>query len=172
MSVSSSPVNLSLFDPEIRLTEMKDSLEHLETVDGLTYRQSLALESLCNRELGESYTTIAERAGVSRTTFWRYMENPVFMAEFQKRVRMEFRGARMMVAHALINSAISGDNGAQKLFWQLSGLLQESIELTGEQRNIERSTIDPETLSPEAREMLLREIGPRLIGSGTTDKED
>jgi hypothetical protein len=81
------------------------------------------------------------------------MEYAPFMEEFQRRVRM----------------AVSGDAPSQKLFWQLSGLLSETIEVnTGPARNIEmETTVDVDKMSPEARKMLLEEI--KLAGKGSSE---
>lgn len=170
------PSDVSVFvDPNDELSQPKTEFLgtqklHYDTSNRqLTPRMIVALEALVSRDVDETYESIAQRGGVSRNTLYRYMDDPAFMAEYQRRVRMEFRGVRMQVAKKLISQAVQGDAQSQRLYWQLSGMLSETIEFnTGPPRNIESSaTLDIDKMSPEARRVLLEEI--KLAGSGVSE---
>lgn len=124
----------------------------------LSPRQVRALECLVSQEPDETYANVAKRAGISRAQLYRYMSNSTFYAIYNQRIRDEFRAARMQITRTLIRNARQGDVQSQRLYFQLSGLLTETIELTNSARNIETATLDPESLSPELRETLLKAI--------------
>lgn len=127
----------------------------------LSPRQIKALECLVSQGPDETYQSVADRAGIHRATLYRYMDDPLFFALYNQRIRNEFRMARLAVSQALIRNARTGDVQSQRLYYQLSGLLTETVEIAaeGKGQNIESmQTIDPDSLSPEAREILWKEV--------------
>lgn len=141
-----------------------------------TGKQLLALELLATRDPDMSLGKIAEQAGMSRSTLWRLLKNETFYYELQLRVRDLSRAWMGAVMKGLVKQAAKGDSGCQRVYWQLAGKLQESIEVTREKRGIETATIDPDKLSPELREELWRQLSSgniiKTIGSGETESTE
>lgn len=137
--------------------------EH-ETANGpresvrLTNKQLLALEAIATRTPDESMSDVAQRAGISRTTLWRYMSDDTFYIALQLRVRNVSRSFMPAIMKGLCIAAAKGDAGCQRIYWQLAGKLQESIEVTTQRRGVENATINVDNLPSEMREELLKQI--------------
>lgn len=134
-------------------------MAHKDSKRELSTTQERALHALVTRQPEEKMESVAERAGVSRRTLYRYLEDDIFYRKFQNELRMLFRGARFTVANALLDSATRGNPQNQKLYWQLTGLLSERLDVnvdpTKNNPSVETVMIDPETLTPEMRAALL-----------------
>lgn len=146
-------------------------------IDGqFTTKQLLVLELLVTRPPDVTLGQIAEQAGISRTTLWRLLKNEAFNYELQLRVRDLSRSWMGAIMLGLVKQAAKGDAGCQRIYWQLAGKLQESIEVTREKRGIETATIDPDKLSPELREELWRQLSSgniiKTIGNGETESTE
>ena len=139
-----------------------DELRAVTSVD-LNLQQLQAVEALVSREISETLDQVAERAGVTRMTLYRYLQQPEFVAEFRKRVEDELGAHRARVAAALVEGATSASQGQasmQRIYWQRLGELVERREHSGPGGGpIEtRSTVDVSKLSTETLERLRDEL--------------
>lgn len=114
----------------------KPQAESLQAVtdSSLTPQQIRGVESLVARGIDESMEDVAQRAGVTRMSMWRWMQLPEFMAEYRARVEAELGSHRARVAHALVQGAITpgpGQAAMQKIYWQRLGELSDKHEVSG-----------------------------------------
>jgi hypothetical protein len=105
-----------------------------ESVTGadLSSRELVAIESLVARGAKETLADVAERAGVTVRTLYRYMQQDAFVGELRKRIEDELGGARARVAAALIKGAImpgKGQAAMQKIYWQRLGELIDKRQI-------------------------------------------
>lgn len=128
------------------------------TDDSLSPKQVVALECLLTQTVDETLESVAARAGVSRTTLYRYLQDETFNTEFRSRVSAEFKRRRALVAKALMEGAIAngpGQAAMQKLYWQMLNEIKDSVEITGKDGSaievsstsvVSLSDLSPETL--------------------------
>ena len=117
----------------------------------LSPRQVQAAVALASRQIGETLADVAERAGVTPRTLYRYLQSEDFIVEFRKRVEDELGSERAKVAGALVRGACwpgAGQAAMQKIYWQRLGELIEKGEISGPGGNpiiarIERVIVDP-----------------------------
>lgn len=62
----------------------------------------------------ESYTAIAEMAGISFTTFWKYRSNEEFMKEYHKRCQQRFKELENKAMRQLESQIDKGNFAAVK----------------------------------------------------------
>lgn len=137
-------------------------------------QQELVLDLLVNKTKGETMQHIAEKAGVARMTIWRWLQNPLFKAEYVSRVESELGSHRALVAQALVAGALRpgiGQAAMQKLYWQKLGEVTDKVELTGKDGGpIEVATVSLQSLSPSAKREIItileRERALKQLTSG------
>ena len=150
---------------------------HLEQVLGmsesvtsgdLSARAVKAAATLASRRIHETLADVAERAGVTPRTLYRYMQKPAFVTEFRKRVEDELGTERGKVAAALVKGACNpgqGQAAMQKIYWQRLGELIEKGEISGPGGGpIETSTIDLSKLSTGTLRKVRKELGEKAGG--------
>ena len=76
-------------------------------------RQNRVLETWLNNP-NDTYTAIAEKAGISFTTFWKYRSNDEFMVEYHKRCQQRFKELENKAMLQLENQVDKGNFAAVK----------------------------------------------------------
>jgi len=165
------------------------NLKRDETDETFTRRQLLALDCLVDRRPDETLTEVGKRAGISRVTLYRYLNDPEFHREYRARVAAELTSQRSRMANALIKGGVTpgpGQASLQKIYWTMLGELRDTLEVTGKDGgpiDINVQPIPLDKLSPEGLTKILAILedelgagfageGARLIGSGATDAID
>lgn len=94
-----------------------------------------AIQALVTASPGEPMHVTAKRAGVSKVTLWRYLQDNEFQRKFSDAVIQTLKSKQGQVAKSLVDGALRVGNGQgqlQKLYWQLLGKLVERHEVSGE----------------------------------------
>lgn len=92
----------------------------------LSPEQSLAVDLIVEEQLTSSWEEIRAKVGVSRVTFYRWRRQPEFKNEVTKRSRLLVREHLPTAYQALILKVAKGDIPALKLFFELTGEMQEA----------------------------------------------
>lgn len=78
-----------------------------------------------------SITEVCSRAGISRNTFYRWMDNPDYRDYINKLIDSYTDSENANIWKALINKAVSGDVAAQKLYFELKDKYRNKVEMSG-----------------------------------------
>jgi AcrR family transcriptional regulator len=70
-----------------------------------TVKQVHALHALLSQEVSESMASVAQRAGVSRNTIYRYLKEDAFAAEYRRLTLLEVRGHYAPLMKAIMKGA-------------------------------------------------------------------
>lgn len=92
----------------------------------LTPEQSLAVDVIVDCQLTHTWEEIRAECGVSRATLSRWRKQPEFRNEVTKRSRLLVREHLPTAYQALILKVAKGDIPALKLFFELTGEMQEA----------------------------------------------
>ncbi len=92
----------------------------------LTPEQSLAVDVIVDCQLTHTWEEIRAECGVSRATLSRWRKQPEFRNEVTKRSRLLVREHLPTAYQALILKVAKGDIPALKLFFELTGEIQEA----------------------------------------------
>lgn len=95
----------------------------------LPVRKEIVLDVLSNPDNSNmSLTAIAESLGISVSTLYRYRQDPQFQSELiaRRKAYRSLHGGE--VDNALMKAVRSGEVSAMKLFYQLSGELDEEAK--------------------------------------------
>ena len=98
---------------------------------GLSSKQRTAAEKLANPTFEGSVTELCEEIGVSRASFYRWMDKPAFRDYLNGLIDKYSDGELASVWKALIRKCIRGDTRAMKLYFELKGRF-ESRPANGE----------------------------------------
>lgn len=92
----------------------------------LTPEQILAVDLIVEEQLTSTWEEIRAECGVSRATLSRWRKQPEFRNEVTKRSRLLVREHLPTAYQALILKVAKGDIPALKLFFELTGEMQEA----------------------------------------------
>ena len=92
----------------------------------LSPEQILAVDVIVEHQLTHNWTQLRERIGCSQATLSRWRKQPEFRNEIIKRSRLVVREHLPTAYAALIAKVAKGDIPALKLFFELTGELQEA----------------------------------------------
>jgi hypothetical protein len=104
------------------------------TYHGLKAKQIRLLETALEAGFHRNITAICSDAGVSRVTFYRWMDDPQFRDAWEGLwKRMAARHLPSAVS-AIVAKAQKGDVSASRLLAEMAGVLKQQVEQTGTQR--------------------------------------
>lgn len=135
-----------------------------ETNFRLTPRHRKALQALMSQRVGETMEELAERAGVSRASIYRYLQAPEFKAEFDRRVSEQLNRHKPSVLGTLVKGATNPKHKQhaqlQSLYWRLTGDLQResNVRVQGEIDLNHVPVLDVSSLSIDAQREMLKMI--------------
>ena len=92
----------------------------------LSPEQILAVDVIVEHQLTHNWEQLRERIGCSRATLSRWRKQPAFRNEIIKRSRLVVREHLPTAYAALIAKVAKGDIPALKLFFELTGEMQEA----------------------------------------------
>lgn len=87
----------------------------------LTSKQRKMAEKLANPDCTDTVTQLCAEVGVSRATFYRWMDNPSFRDYLNYLIDKYSESELAAVWKALIRRCTGGDTQAMKLFFELKG---------------------------------------------------
>ncbi|MBU9705908.1 phBC6A51 family helix-turn-helix protein [Paenibacillus sp. AK121] len=98
----------------------------------LTSAQLIAIDWLSQPHRGgKTYEEIAKLCGVTARTLENWRKNPMFDAEFRRKVKRVNDDKLPQLVDSLVDIAIRDGNAAMaKLALQMGGMLTESVEVT------------------------------------------
>lgn len=161
---------LNILQPIDRDEELSQSVSSASPCSALSPKQLLALEALCNLQPKETFSNVADKAGINRRTLYRYLQSKVFRLALQSRMEGTAAAYGPGIFMTLCRAALDGDMAAQRIYWQLGGKLQGSIEIVADKRE-ETATIDVNNFPVEFREELLRQV-KGIKAAGNSDASD
>lgn len=161
---------LNIIETPDRDEKMSQNVTAMSPCSALSPRQLLALDSIFNIQPKESMEDVAGRAGICRRTLYRYLESKPFKLAMQSRMQETATAYQPGILLKLCRMALDGDMAAQRIFWQLGGKLQGSIEVVMDRRE-ETATIDVNNFPLEFREELLRQV-KEIKAAGNSNASD
>lgn len=88
-------------------------------------------ELLTNPDERLSVTEVCARVGISRKTFYVWMDNPDYRDYINKLIDSYTDSENANIWKALINKAVGGDVAAQKLYFELKDKYRNKVEMSG-----------------------------------------
>ena len=102
-----------------------------ETVLGLSAKQIKAAQMLANPEFKGNKTKLCEEVGVTRKTFYEWVQKAEFINYVNELIAAYTDGEIGGVWKALINRCLLGDVQAIKLYFELKGKYKQQVEHSG-----------------------------------------
>ena len=100
---------------------------------GLNSKQRAAAEKLANPSFAGSVTELCEEIGVSRASFYRWMDKPEFRDYLNDLIDKYSDSELAAVWKALIRKCVRGDTQAMKLYFELKGRFECQMDNGGVQ---------------------------------------
>lgn len=95
-------------------------------------RFAIITQALESRELGESLSDVAARAGVSRQTLHRYMSDREFLEYYNSEIASELQSSRKRTIKTLIegaNTSGAGQPALMKMLFTMTGDYREKVDV-------------------------------------------
>lgn len=105
-----------------------------ETKSILTGKRLKVAEMLANPGCMLTQEKIAESAGVSHTTFYRWMQDADFIREVEKLID-KYTDAKLSYAWRCLLTRMPVDTAAIKLYFELKGKYKQDIKISGQIEN-------------------------------------
>lgn len=99
-----------------------------ETDTALTKKQRDTAEMLADPEFSGNKTELLKKAGVSRSTLYRWLKDSEFVNYVNELIDLYADGELGAVWKALINRCKAGDVQAIKLYFEIKGKYRQRIE--------------------------------------------
>ncbi|WP_129408073.1 phBC6A51 family helix-turn-helix protein [Marinitoga lauensis] len=113
---------------------MKKKLRKTER-KGLSRKQLKAIEMLIDIENNYTHKEIYTQLEISHDTFYKWLKNPLFIEELNKRSEEFFKRSLYKVNAALLKKIEKGDVSAMRLYFEKLNEFKEKIELSGSVEN-------------------------------------
>jgi len=97
----------------------------------LTPKQRNAIEILCRPEWDGTITKLCDEVGVSRKTYYEWMEKPLFVDALNKQIDKYSESMLPEAWKALQKKIAQGDTSAIKLFMEVKGKYKVNVNMSG-----------------------------------------